>query len=179
VKTLLVVLLLFVLASCGGGSSSATPKTIVVYGDSLCRTVPPDIIGWPSLVTGYEVENRCFAGYSLTNHYPDVSQDDFGYTVIALGVNDAGLGVDPDTFELTYRQLYDSVKNPICFAPPLTDRPEVQQLVIQYRDRLKSFCKYYIEGVPSDHPDGVHYTRAADELNAYNFNELMQNVYTK
>lgn len=176
-RLLILLFMAYMLSACGSSGSSGTPavpKTIVVYGDSLCFSTPPLIEGWLTLVTDYTVENRCGIGYSITNQYPDVSKDNFGYTVIALGVNDAGLGIDPDTFELTYRQLYDSVKNPICFAPPLTELPHIQQIVMQYRERLKSFCKYYLELAPSDSPDGVHYTNTAQELNAYNFNILMK-----
>ena len=148
--------------------------TMLVIGDSLCES------GWPELIENHIINNSCVGGTGLIRSFMDrvpVYEHDDGYydmTVIALGMNDAIMGVDADEFELAYRSLYDTVYNPVCLLPPLSDKPEIQVLMSEYHRRIKSFCSVAVHSAPSDALDGVHYSRDADEINRQIVSALYQ-----
>ena len=181
-KIILALIILSTLTGCGssgGGSSepestsllteapTLTTPSMMVIGDSLCWH------GWPSLITGYEVTNTCFPGMGLVDGvYGIVYAGEPQYadiTVIAIGTNDAGQGVDADSFEAAYRSLVNVSSNVVCMLPPLNDIPEAQEasvLMAEYYNRLITFCPSVIYYTPSDHEDGIHYTAEGDKANA-------------
>ena len=169
-KYLIVVLVLItgLLSGCSGGSSpeETTPErqSLIVIGDSLCA------VGWPLLMSDYEVDNQCVGGQGLVGSAWDIIyQHEYKYadrTVIALGANDALVGVDADSFELAYRSLINVVSNPVCLLPPLTDKPYMAILIAEYHNRLITFCPVVLYATPSDAEDGIHYTKEANRINA-------------
>jgi len=178
IKSILALIFIALLGGCSGGGGSDTETTVViqteplriesilVIGDSLCQD------GWPNLITGYAVENKCISGTGLVRSFSDlvpVYEHKPGYydhTIISLGVNDAAMNVDPVLFELAYMSLYDVSSNPICVLPPLTDHANIQVNMMEYHRIILSICGKTIEAPPSDHEDGVHYTTETDRLMA-------------
>ena len=163
-KYILILTLILIGCSDGSGSGSATKKSIIAIGDSLCAA------GWPLLLNDYDVDNRCIGGQGLVGSaWGIIYQHEYKYadhTIIALGGNDAIAGIDTDSFELAYRSLVNVVSNPICLLPPLTNHLEIAALIIEYRNRIITFCPVILYSTPSDGEDGIHYTDEAHRINA-------------
>lgn len=162
-----ILLFTALLVSCGSDESnnSVETTTVLVIGDSLC------VIGWPTLLDTYEVTNKCVSGQTLVGlgdsfTYTHVNSGYYDHTIISIGVNDAARGISPEVFELAYLSLYDTVYNPICVLPPLSDWPHIQTGVSEYHRVIQDICEVVVESYPSDHPDGLHYTVATDNIMA-------------
>lgn len=154
-----------------GIEAQSSNKSYFVVGDSLCA----DEDSWPEILTekDYVVEKLCIPGRGvIESHlsYETVDIDEVhrrkgnSRLLIAIGVNDAIKGSDPDEFISKYSLMVDS--STLCLLPPLSQHPEIQTRVDALREKIISTCTTVIYPAESDHEDGLHYTINAQQLNA-------------
>jgi hypothetical protein len=170
--------------------AAQSPKTVTIYGDSLCHTEEGIWDSWArrlDQVEGLTVTDLCIRGYRAT--YPifaeSIVNDTSDIFVMTLGVNDAVGILIGDNFAKTHgltRQTIDDFRSAyahiigvallngsevICVLPPITGVAWVQPVMPEIWGVITDICGdvgEIIRAAPSDGPDQIHYGYYGDEL---------------